>query len=249
MSPYDLLPSWAGLRDNLWAALVLAIPLITAWTHARYKRLSPSLQLAALMAVELILLVPGLTAVSRFGWVAVAPAVVVLFLPALFLYLPQLHDTTSEVSRAVEVTFKYEKDKNLFCTIKNLSDVADFWATLEHIAGRMPGWPRRDVFARWNHQVEYKTQIPRHGEYRLFLGSLRLDRGEGTWTVPFVSETGPGEVPSELSFSSDNPIAQEQSAIAFRLVIFSNPERHGLPLALNLRLIGDSFESSFEKVQ
>lgn len=86
MSPYDLLPSWPGVRDNLWTDLLIATPFGVTWLYARFISLPAFWQWVAFSLMELFLGLGGQAAVSHFGHIAVAPAFLVLALPVLLLY-------------------------------------------------------------------------------------------------------------------------------------------------------------------
>jgi len=83
---FTILPSWDDLRGNLWNDLIVSAVPFLAWLFTRYKGLSAQWQTAWFITGEVVLAVAGLTAVSRFGAVAVAPSLTVLVLPLLLLY-------------------------------------------------------------------------------------------------------------------------------------------------------------------
>jgi hypothetical protein len=119
---------------------------------------------------------------------------------------------------------------NVYLIVHNLSGIAWVWATIEYIAGLIADWPAHDVFAKWNHQATVRTQIPKEGRARLFVGRLHGDHGPspgGIWFVPFASEQEPpGEAKATYHFSygMDRRDTVMLSAIELCVTIYSDPE-------------------------
>jgi hypothetical protein len=85
----SLLPSWAGLRDNLWTALIMSTPFLVSWIIARLR--NSRLQWVAFLAMEIFLGFAGQAAEARFGVVAVAPAIIIILLPFFLLLFFDRH--------------------------------------------------------------------------------------------------------------------------------------------------------------
>jgi hypothetical protein len=78
----DLLPSWPGLKDNLWGAFtVLALASAVSWGFARYKEAPAFLQLTYFIITEILIGLAGATAVLRFGSRAIGWSVIALLIP------------------------------------------------------------------------------------------------------------------------------------------------------------------------
>lgn len=91
MDPSDLLPRWTGLRDNLWAALLVSLlPFGASWVYTRIKKrgkLGPSWHWALFSAMEFLISLAGLVAIARYGFVSFIPTALLLLVPPLILFL------------------------------------------------------------------------------------------------------------------------------------------------------------------
>lgn len=82
MPSSDFLPSWEGLRDNLWAALaVLAVTSGISWGLAHYKKAPTFWQWATFSTMESLIGLSAAAAVLRFGLQAAAWSIPALLIP------------------------------------------------------------------------------------------------------------------------------------------------------------------------
>ena len=91
-STFQFLPTWNDLRGNLWNDLIMSAVPFLVWLFTRDKGFSARLQLVCFMTGEALLALAGVSAVSRFGPLAVAPSLVSLVLPLLLLYWLEKRD-------------------------------------------------------------------------------------------------------------------------------------------------------------
>lgn len=82
----DVLPSWPGIRDNLWAGFgIMALTAAVSWGGSRYKAAPAFWQWLVFSAMEAFIGLATAFAVVRFGlWVA-PWGVAAIIIPAVFL--------------------------------------------------------------------------------------------------------------------------------------------------------------------
>jgi hypothetical protein len=132
-----------------------------------------------------------------------------------------------EKPRPVIEVIGERQGRDMFLRVHNLSAIASFWATIENADGLMMDWPTHDVFARWNHQSAIRTQIPKSGHHRLYVGRLEVRDMGGVWYVPFTSEQEP---PAEARamyhflYGTDRRDTVMNSAVEFCVTIYADPD-------------------------
>jgi hypothetical protein len=84
MSPSDLLPTFSGLRDNLWADLIwLAVSAMITYGVSRYKKAPSFWQWAAFSLMEFLIGCAGAATTTHFGARAIPWSLVALFAPVI----------------------------------------------------------------------------------------------------------------------------------------------------------------------
>jgi hypothetical protein len=82
----DILPSWPGIRDNLWAALgILAFTSAISWSLSRYKKAPAFWQWLTFSIMEVLIGLADAAAILRFGPLAAIWGVIALLVPVLTL--------------------------------------------------------------------------------------------------------------------------------------------------------------------
>jgi beta-glucosidase-like glycosyl hydrolase len=143
-------------------------------------------------------------------------------------------------------------DDTLFLVVKNRSEMASFWATTNHTAGHMTGWPAGEVFVKWDDQEPIKAEIQRLSPRRLVAGRLENDSrtGGGLWYVPFISDQGTGEARAEFAFlyGQNEGNTVEGSAVEFCITVHADPDLVSGPIVKYVRLAGNSSRVSGQPI-